>query len=550
MQTSSRIAFSAVLVVVLGTLTSHAGAQQREPGIPASSRASLPSDVPVVLLEAPGAPALRAAGGVDAAGRFRYGVELAVGLGLEDAGRWDTLAETGENVWRLELDSPGAFSLGVMFSRFELPPGAQVFLYDPARAEVLGAYGRSTENPNGMLAVQPLRGDRVVIEYVEPAGTEARPALVVGTLVHDYLDVLAHMTQGSVLTASCLVDVNCPAGAEHQDIKRAVIWMFRSGVGCSGSILNNTGEDGTPYMMTAEHCGDFTNGVFVFDYERATCGAGSGSQSKTISGATRLAVSSFYDGQLYRLNHAIPAGFEPFFAGWSRMTQTPSTLGISHPSGLPKKIQIDHQTPFLLNTRWSVQYDVGAVQPGSSGSPLFDVHERIIGTLSTGASSCSENGNYGRFDQFYATQNLATWLDPEGWGVGGIDGLDGIEPYAQPYDGSGANPVVYQSLNAPRLGTTWNVAIDASFQPGATSTLLVGYAAPDEGTFQASGELLVDLGSAQQFQHGSPVVSGSSAHSFALPNNIALAGRTSYTQAFVFGGGARATNAVKLVLNP
>jgi hypothetical protein len=536
-------------LVLLGW-TSLASAQLREAGVAASVRGRLPREIPCVALPAPGAKALADAGTSE--GPFRYGIELDVDLGVDDAGRWDTLEATGELVWRLELASPGAFSLGVFFSRFDLPRGAQVFLYSPDRREQLGAFGESTENPNGMLAVQPLRGDRVVIEYVEPPGTLARPALRVGTIVHDALDILAHLAPGDVVAATCLVDVNCPAGATHQDIKRAAIWMVSGGVGCSGSILNNTAEDGTPYMMTAEHCGNMTNGVFVFAYERTGCAAGSSSQSRTLSGATRLAVSALYDGQLYRLNQSIPANYRPFFGGWSRNTRTTSTVGISHPSGLPKKIQIDNQAPFLISTRWSVQNDVGAVQPGSSGSPLFNASERIIGTLSTGAGGCSANGNYGRFDQFYATQNLATWLDPQGWNVQGIDGYDAVDPYAQPYGGTATtpNPALYSSANLPRLGTTWSGAVVTSTIPSATNTLLAGYAKPAEGAVFSYGELLVDAASPQQFQHVAPIVSGVSTHSFALPNSVGLIGRVSYTQAFVLGATVTATNGVKLVLNP
>jgi lysyl endopeptidase len=530
-----------------------AAAQLREPGVPPSARGTLPPEVPSVLLEAGDVRALRAAAEAQQGGKFRYGVELPVGpdgLGVDDAGRWDTLSETGELVWRLELVSPGAHSLGVVFSRFDLPRGAQVFLRNPASGEVLGAYGESTENPNGVLAVQPLRGERVVIEYVEPAGTLTRPALVVGTLVHDFLDVLARVQQGSTLALSCLVDVNCPQGANHQDVKRAVVWMFGGGGGCSGSILNNTSEDGTPYLMTAEHCGNMTNATFVFDYERTGCESGSSSQSKSLSGSTQLAVSPLYDGQLYRINQPIPASYEPFYAGWSVDLDVTRGLGISHPSGFPKKISIDNQPPFLVSTRWSVQWNVGAIQPGSSGSPLFDQDERVVGSLSTGAGGCSQNGQYGRFDLFYATKNLAQWLDPAGWGVGGIDGYDPLEPYTQPYDGAGANPEVFTTVTAPQLGTSWISQVDASAFPLAGSTVLVGHPAPADGPQLGFGRIVVDLGTPRLFQLAAPVSAGLSTHTVPLPNDFALAGLVAYTQAFVLGGGTVATNGLKVVLNP
>lgn len=543
---SQLLARSAVLLF----LASSAAAQLREVGTPASLRAPLAQEVPTKVLLVPDAAHARASRPVEESGAFRYGVELPVGLGLEDGGLWESVPATGELVWRLELASPGAFSLGVVFERFDLPPGGKVWLYDPGRTQVLGAYGESAENPNGVLAVQPLRGDRVVIEYVEPPGARARPELVVGGLVHDYVDVLGQLAPGGALAVACLVDVKCPQGAPYQDIKRAVIWMFQGGLGCSGSILNNTAEDGTPYMMTAEHCGDMTNGVFVFDYERSACGGGTSSQASTLSGSTRLAVSSIYDAQLYRLNQSIPVSYQPFFAGWSlRQTPRAPAIGISHPSGLPKKIQIDRQDPFDLGTRWNVFYEVGAIQPGSSGSPLFDRDERVIGTASTGGGGCSAGANYGRFDLFYTTRNLGTWLDPLGWGLTGIDGYDGAAPYTHRYNGGGFNGLVYTTVTEPRLGSTWTAQIDASERPGTTSTYLVGFGAPAESPLRHYGQLLVDVSSAFQFEHFASVVGGLSTHSFALPPSLSLAGRVSYTQAFQIGGGLEATNGLKLVLN-
>jgi hypothetical protein len=539
--------------LLLALLTPLAAAQLREPGTPASFRERLPAVVPTLVFPVPNAKALREANESGSGGRLEYGVELRVGRSLEDSGRWDTVASTGENVWRLELVSPGAFSLGVVFQSFDLPRGAQVFLYHPLRRDVLGAYGESAENPNGVLAVQPLRGDRVVIEYVEPPGTLDRPALLVGSVVHDYRDLFAAMArEENVLAATCLTDINCPIGSTHQDIKRAVIWMCGGGGCCSGSILNNTAEDGTPFMMTADHCGDMTNGVFVFAYERTGCATGTSSQSKTLSGAMKLAssIQGQYDAQLYRLNQAIPASYEPFFAGWSLATPTAGpTWGISHPGGSPKKIQVDWQPPLQLTTKWNVENDIGAVQPGSSGSPLFDRNERVIGTCSTGASGCQSFSNYGRFDKFYVAKNLAGFLDPLGWGLSGIDGFDPIHPYARPYNGAGTNPNVYTSTTEPRLGTTWTARIDTSSRPAATTTILYGFDEPAEGPLVTLGQSLVDTTSTKQFEHSSPVVAGVSTHSFALPSNVSLVGQVIYTQGLIVGGGMRATNAVKIVLN-
>ncbi len=524
-------------------------AQLRLPGEPASTRHALPGEIPLVVLSS--GVALRAADAEREQWPFRYGAEIEVKAGLEDAGRWDRVAETGELVWRLELASPGAFSLGVLFEEFDVPAGAQVFLYSPDRREVLGAYGEHDENPDRRLAIQPLRGERVVIEYDEPPGVAEAPRLVVGAVIHDYRDILAYLSQESELALSCLVDVNCPQAAQHQDVKRAVVWLLGGLGGCSGSILNNTAEDGTPYLLTAQHCGDMTNAVIVFAYERTGCGSGSASQSKTLSGATLLASTTLYDGQLYRLNQTPPSSYTPFYAGWSLATdQHGPVAGISHPGGMPKKIQIDRDDPFLTSSRWSVVNDVGMIQPGSSGSPLFDVARRVIGMLSTGSNPCGSNfANYGRFDRFYATSHLAAWLDPAGWGLDALDGYDPFAPYATPYRGDGLNPSLYSTTSSPRLGTTWTAEIDLAGHPSTTSTIIFGFAAPAQGPVLGFGQLLVDVTSARHVRHGSPASGGLSQHSFALPADPALAGLVSYTQALLMGGGIVATNGLKVILN-
>jgi len=511
-----------------------ASAQLREDGVPASRRASLDPDVPTVVLRDPTVLELKRFQEERAAGRFRYGIELDLDRSCDEIGRWDVVPETGETVWRVELAAPGARSLGVVFSRFDLPAGGKLYLYDPSGRDLLGAYGESTESASGMLAIQPLRGDRAVLEYVEPPGTTSRPTLHIGTVVHDRIDVLGHLADGGMFEAGCLVDVNCPQAANHQDVKRAVVWMFGGGGGCSASILNNTAEDGTPYLYTAEHCGSQTNAVFVFDYERTDCGSGSSSQAKTLSGATQLAVSALYDGQLYRLNQGIPASYEPFFAGWSNALDVTRGVGISHPGGQPKKISIDNQAPLLVGTRWSVQWNVGAIQPGSSGSPLFDQRKRVVGALSTGAGSCSQNGQYGLFHQFYATKNLAQWLNPEGWNVLGIDGFDGIEPYAKSYLGTSSNPELLSSPTLPRLGTTWSARVSTGAYPGETHLTLLAYSRPSDGIANPFGSvLLYDPSSTRLFGVTRATTGSATDFSFTLPPSSALVGAVAYMQAFL-----------------
>ena len=560
--------FALPFVMLAGAVSPDA--QLRSPGRPASDTATLSGQVPVVLLTPPDVQALQVDEEADELGPFRYGVQLETSLGLDDAGRWDQEPITGALVWRVEIASPGALSLGVFFDEFELTQGSQLFLYDPEREQVLGAYTARNNNDNGALTIQPVRGDRVVLELVlQASSVQDLPRLHVGEVIYDYRDVLAELSKsalapraglggviggsgGSQRSTACLVDINCPAGAEHQDLKRAVVMLLGGAGGCSGSILNNTAEDGTPFLYTAQHCGDMTNAVIIFGYELSGCGSGTSSQSKTLSGATFLAESSFLDSQLYRLAQAPPPSYEPFYAGWNAGGKPEApTVGISHPSLFPKKIQIDNDPLFTLPNLWQAIWEVGMIQGGSSGSPLLDVHKRVVGTLSAGVNGCGANtAQYGRFDKFYLQKNLETFLDPRGWGLLAIDGFDPFSPYLRPYNGGGGNPEIYSSSTAPALGSTWSADVDTSAVPGASGALIVGYGVPSAGQIRNFGELLIDPSSSLQFRSTKPQVGGVSTHQALIPNDPSLAAFVSYTQAFVLGGALTATNGVKLILNP
>ena len=265
-------------------------AQLESPGRPASSGSLQAEELPLVVLPRPDvASYLREDDTRGAGGAFRYGAVIETSVDLENHGRWDQVEESGALLWRVELTSPGAHSLGVLFAEFDLPPGAQLFLYRPDRTQVFGAFTEATEQPNGMLGIRPLRGDRVVIEYVQPAWVSGSPRLRVESVVHDYRDVYDRFGAGGNEDAACLIDINCPKGDPYQDIKRSIVALFAGGFTCTGAILNNTAEDGTPYLLSAEHCGDFTNGTFVFNYERSVCNGGTWNLDDSLSGAQSLA---------------------------------------------------------------------------------------------------------------------------------------------------------------------------------------------------------------------------------------------------------------------
>jgi V8-like Glu-specific endopeptidase len=245
-------------------------------------------------------------------------------------------------------------------------------------------------------------------------------------------------------SGSCNNNVNCPVGAAWQVEKRSVALILSGGsASCTGVLVNNTANDGTPYFLTANHCyssGATPSWVFVFNHETTGCTGSTGPTNQTISGCTLRARRAGSDFCLVQLSSAPPQNYNVQYAGWDAtdaVTVTSAT-GIHHPSGDLKKISFENnavpQGTWSGAETWDVQqWDDGITEGGSSGSPLFDQNHRIIGQLFGGASACSgstENGqgdSYGRFGVSWdagasPSARLKEWLDPGNTGALVIDG--------------------------------------------------------------------------------------------------------------------------------
>ena len=94
-----------------------------------------------------------------------------------------------------------------------------------------------------------------------------------------------------------------------------------------------------------------------------------------------------------------------------------------------KKICRDDDPPIVARFGgadvWEVtDWDQGVTEPASSGSPLFNQNQLIVGQLYGGGAACigtTDNGrddNYGRFDVSWdgtaPNRRLRDWLDPSG----------------------------------------------------------------------------------------------------------------------------------------
>jgi lysyl endopeptidase len=385
---------------------------------------------------------------------YRFGVEFETNFNINNSGVITSDESTETTTWTIGLECPGALSMSIRFDEFIVPKGGQVFIWSADRREFLGAFNHKNMKPSGVLACGLVHGDKIVVEYNCPTHLFDQTELTIGEVVHTYRpfatsryvqDAVEAMRGPFGNSGACNVGVNCPEAAEWQVEKRSVAIIVEGGSGvCTGALVNNTANDGTPYFLTANHCtsgANTANWVFYFNHEATSCTGNNGPTTNLISGADLLANRAGSDFALLLLNDTPPASYNVQYAGWDATdseSAVSSAVCIHHPSGNVKKFSQEDDAPYHdvsggAQVWWIDNWEIGITEPGSSGSPLFNQDHRIIGQLFGGASACNGNvGNgqydfYGRFGVSWdagttSSTRLVNWLDPLQSGTLVLDG--------------------------------------------------------------------------------------------------------------------------------
>jgi hypothetical protein len=427
------------------------------------------------------------------------------------------------HIWRLAIQSDSAYSINIILSRFKVPAGARLFVYSPSQQQMLGAF-TSRNNTNGKFAIAPIEGDQLIIEYDEPLNPEFAGEVTIESVNHDYMGLRSLRTLPSYKSSeSC--EINAATDTLHIDQRQSACLLLLNGdTYCSGNLINNSNEDGTPYVISSAHCMflDNTDGstyidtamaqtiVFFFNYGTPSASWNiEGSREMTLSGAHTAAFRTNRDMLLLRLNDIPPIDYRPYYAGWSHENSVQGPVyDFHHPGGDVLKISTDNDNPsirsftvdgiFLTYGHWQIyRWDSGITEGGSSGSALFNANDRIVGGLSGGNTdiSCSVPG----YDAFWRLdvawndassyhQNLAPWLNPTGQNE---VTLNGMQPYSNPcirYTNRKDNEIPATdnySNGYPAGHNKYGLTEFAErFAPGYQSTLYGIYFFPEKGNYE------------------------------------------------------------------
>jgi len=418
-------------------------------------------------------------------------------------------------------------------------------MYSPDYQQIRGAYTEINNQESERFVTGFINGDAAIIEYYEPASQIGAGHFRIFRVDHAYHKENYQTSQrnpaslGFGTAEACHQNANCPEGDVWETQKRSVcriVMALEEGTGyCTGTLVNNTSEDETPYILSAYHCQDGYTPMYDlwrydFDYQSSSCADPLLEPAPNSMLGCELRASRLEsDFLLLELTTDIPPAYEVVFAGWSR-SNTPPQSGVNfhHPSGDVKMVSLYEQPATIhpnsitwktdvttpANHHFSLDYSVGSYEPGSSGSPLFNETGLVVGQLHGGFNGeCMGIPNvfFGRFSLSWDGGNspdtrLRDWLDPDGLDV------DTLGSSSQ----SAPSEVTIQGTIANELGNPIENA-QVVFSNSVTDTILTDV----NGHYSKSG-VPVGLPVGLAVSKGGPVQNGLSALDILMISQHAL----------------------------
>lgn len=372
--------------------------------------------------------------------------------------------------WRFRIEAPGALNLNLAFGQYRLPKSATLELRDSEGRLLVRPFTAADNELHGELWTPVVAGEQVELQ-LSVAPSERREVELRLRRVNRGFRRLSFAAGKQKIgdnfpDGDCHIDVVCSASesgvgpvidAYRDQIRSAGVYTLLGVDTCSGAAINNTREDRRPFFLVAAHCDvspfNASSMVVYWNFENSTCRpkgsfangwVGDGPVDSFNTGAIFRASYLPSDMTLVELDDPLDPSHQVFLAGWSRTGIPSMAVGIHFPATAEKRISFDfhdlqptedysNQTS-PLGTHWRViNWEHGSTEGGSSGSPLFDQHGRIVGQLDGGDAACGNRASdwYGRLGVSWIggrtlSSSLSGWLDPIGTNVQTLDGLDQV----------------------------------------------------------------------------------------------------------------------------
>ena len=381
--------------------------------------------------------------------------------------------------WAGVVRAPEAAALRIHFTDFDLPDGAELFVY-ANNGMAFGPYTGRGPNGNGEFWTNTVAGAELRVQLNAPVGAEPRFTVAgVGYLTEAFA-MSRHLTPATQaantkpcsFNADCTIDAAC--GTEDAAVNTArdavAHMLFASGAYlyiCSGGLVADSDTStNIPYFITANHCisrgSEAASLETFFFYAASTCQSCPDPGAASTTGASIVSTNKTADYTLLRLSQNAPAGAA--FLGWNS-TPVANTNGtalfrLSHPKGSPQAYSA-HVVDTSRGTcrtwprgSWIYSSDIlGATEGGSSGSPVVNSAGQLVGQLSGGcgfnvSDVCDSASNAtvdGAFAAYFGA--VEQYLGAGGGGGGECTDADGDGVCASAGDCNDNNAAIYPGAN-------------------------------------------------------------------------------------------------------
>ena len=323
-------------------------------------------------------------------------------ISSETAGVWTTRND-GINLWTLRVHVPQAKAIRIHFSRFDLPETGQLLLAGQARVSADKYTGRGPLD-NGTFWTSLVSGSICYLEYQAPPDQVEQPVIEIDEVSHIYREPVRPGKTSSIENETmqlmgtpelgCHEDVNCHS--VDPTARDAVgMMVFTDGqymYECSGVLLNDADpKTYAGYFLTANHCLStqaMVNSLTVYwFYQTDQCDGTVPADIELLpksTGGTLLATATTTDFTFLRLADDPQDG--QGFAAWTTADATGNLATIHHPMGDYKRITYGTPTsaaPICSppTDYWYLRLNLGAIESGSSGGPLFNENWEVTGQL-------------------------------------------------------------------------------------------------------------------------------------------------------------------------
>lgn len=325
-------------------------------------------------------------------------------------------AADGGLVWAAVVKTDGAGAIRLHVQDLSLPRNAALYVYG-RDDQAYGPYTGFGPNFSGDLWTTAVFGTEAVVQVRLARDTDldkvsfrvTEAGLITRKFAGDILDNTKAESSGirSVTgqfcgLLNCLVDATCFNVAAANPAKLAVAKMeWPQGAflfTCTGGLINDNNPTQGNFFITANHCfsknSTAQNVSFYWRFATTSCNTGCPSNSGwpfVTTGSTVSATGRKGDWTLIRLNSNPPAG--SVLLGWTSApvanTNGAQLYRISNPDfGAQVYSQHNVDTSAVTCSGWPrgeriYSRDItGAIDGGSSGSPVLNSSSQVVGQLS------------------------------------------------------------------------------------------------------------------------------------------------------------------------